>query len=679
MGRRVGEYSSNLMGTLNTSITSQISSDYLSYSLASLSRSIPDIYDGLIPSRRRLLQTMMEEGFLPGKPYVKCARTTGLTSAYYHPHGSAYGSLISMATPWTNNVPWVDCHGNIGSSVDGPAAERYVENRLRQEAIDILLQDRGTWETKPNYDNSRKEAVRFNSSLPTVLLNGDVGISVGYSTKLAPHNLKDIVEAVKLVCKPAKDKTRKANLEKARELLVPDFPTGAEIVKDDQLGQYLKTGSGSIRCRAKVSEGVRKMEGRAKNRPVLTFTHLPPGVNPERVGDQIKDGLEKSRIEGVAEVNDLSDLNGDCVEVVGKPGVDVNKLKTQIYTYTDLDTKYSAKTLVMRDLNPVETCPLDIVVDWVSWRLGRLTVKFEKELAQREERAEIVNGLLTAIGKMDAIIKKIRAAKDKAEAKASLMATPFKFTDRQAEAILEMKLRQLTNLDHAELDVERLDLESKIKELSILVKQDEEGESTRKQFMVKEVSEIGKKYGSLRKSELIDGVPTLTMSVEKGVRPVVSKPRFVKVDMKRGVVEQVKGPRGSIVLDFKDKLILMTRDGMLKKVPSTFKGTLSNAYSAVELAKKESDVTSRRFIAVFELEGQLKGMVLNGEDLCKTTSSGKRWLPEGSNLRYFGEGPYEISWVSSRKKPQKVDLSLKVGKPGGKGIKLANLSDIKLP
>jgi DNA gyrase subunit A len=665
------------MGTVNTSITSQVSSDYLEYSLASLSRSIPDLYDGLIPSRRRLLQTMYEEGFLPSRPYVKCARTTGLTSAYYHPHGSAYGSLISMATPWTNNVSWVDCHGNIGSSVDGPAAERYVENRLRQEALDILLQDKGTWETKPNYDNSREEAVRFNSSLPAVLLNGDTGISVGYSTKLAPHNLLSIVEAVKLICKPAKDKAYLSNLDKARELLVPDFPTGPEIVKDDQLEQYKRSGSGSIRCRAKVTEGVQKREGRAKDRVTLTFTHLPPGVNPEKVGDQIKDGLEKGRIEGVAEVNDLSDLGGDCIEIVGKPGVNVNKLKTQIFSFTDLDTKYSAKTLVMRDLKPVDISPVEVVKDWVDWRLGRLKVKFEEELTRRKERSEIVEGLIKAVDKLDLIIKRIRSSEDKAEAKASLMKKPLSFTSKQAEAILEMRLRQLTNLDQSELTLEFEKLRDRVSELTLLVDISCSGDAARKVFMTKEVTELGKKFGQPRRSPLVDGVPEVKEVARGGAKPTMSKPRFVKIDMKRGVVEQAKGPRGSMVLDPKDKLILMTQDGMLKKVPATYKGTVSNSYSTVKLAKKEAEVLERKFIVVFELDGQLKGMVLQGEDLCKTTSSGKRWLPDGSNLRYFGEGPYEISWVSPRKKPQKIDLTLKPGKPGGKGIKLANLSEVK--
>ena len=661
-----------------TNISKQISSDYLAYSLAALSRSIPDIYDGLIPSRRRLLQTMLEEGFLPSKPYVKCARTTGLTSAYYHPHGSAYGSLISMATPWTNNVPWVDCHGNIGSSVDSCAAERYVENRLRQAALDLLLQDKDVWDTRPNYDSSRKEAIRFNSSLPTVLLNGDVGISVGYSTKLAPHNLQSVIEATKLICKPVvQDKTYKANLAKAKEFLIPDFPTGTEIVDDDQLKAYVNTGSGSIRCRAKVVEGVQTRSGKARNRPTLTFTHLPPGVNPEKLGDQIKDELEKGRIENVAEVNDLSDINGDCIEVVGKPGSDVSKLKTQIFAYTDLDTKYSAKTLVIKDLKPLELSPVEIIEHWVVWRLDKLQEKFAIELEKKVARLEIVQGLLRAIDKMDLIIKKIRASKDKAQAKASLIAAPLKFTESQAEAILEMRLRQLTNLDQNDIVLEVNELEARVNELEVLANDESDGEAARRAYMTKELSTLAKRYGEPRRSPVVKNVDTFVKVVGKAPKgAVTAKPRFMKIDMNRGVIEQAKGPRGALVLDQKDKLILMTEDGMLKKVSATFKGAVSNSYSVVKLAKREAEVSGRKFLTVFELDGQLKAMTLEGSDLCKTTSTGKRWLPEGATLHHFGESPYEVSWASNRKKPTKLDLSVKVGRPGGRGIKIANISDV---
>lgn len=664
-----------------TNLVTQLKEDYLSYSMAVLvGRSIPDLYDGLKPAQRRILQTMLEEGLLPNKPYVKCARTTGLTSAYYHPHGSAYGALINMATPWNNNVPWIDCHGNVGSSVDSAAAERYVENRLRVSAIDLLLQDREVWETRPNYDGSRKEAVRFNSSVPSVLLNGDSGIAVGFATKLAPHNLRSIVEAVKLVSKDAvTEKTRLENLRKAREILLPDFPTGTQIVQDEQLDLYSKTGSGSIRCVACVEAGVQKRDGRAKDRVTLSFTNLPPGTNPEKLGEQIKNEVEKGRIENVAEVNDLSDMRGDCLEVVAKPGVDPERLKQQLYAFTDLDTKFSAKTLVIDGTKPVELSPIQLIQKWVSWRLDRLQIKFEHEFELKSNRLHIVQGLLKAIDKMDLIIKKIRAAKDKAGAKSALMVAPLKFSDKQAEAILEMRLRQLTNLDQNDLIVEDNFLQARIQELEELISDELSGLRARRVYMLGEMTELAKRHGEARRSPLVPppaslAAPTLRTSARTA--PAAPKPRFLKVDAKKGVVEQVKGPRGALVVDAKEKVILMTVDGMLKKVAANFKGTVSTCYSAVSLAKKESDVLKNKYLAVFELEGQLKAMTLNGEDLCKTTSRGKQWLPEGARLIHFGEGSFTVNWVSKRKKPLKLDLSVKVGRPGGKGVKVGNLQDI---
>lgn len=665
-----------------TNIVSQLKDDYLSYSMAVLiGRSIPDIYDGLKPAQRRILQTMLEEGLLPNKPYVKCARTTGLTSAYYHPHGSAYGALVNMATPWTNNVTWIDCHGNIGSSVDGPAAERYVENRLRPSAIDILLQDKETWETRPNYDGSRKEAVRFNTALPSVLLNGDSGIAVGFATRLAPHSLLSIVESIKLICKDSStEKSKLENLKKARECLIPDFPTGPDIVNDDQIEQYMRTGSGNIRCMAKVAISKVKRHGRGKEVPALTFTNLPPGTNPEKIGEQIKTELDKGRIVGVIDINDLSDLSGDRIEIVAKSGTDVDVLKQQLFAYTDLDSKYSAKTLVIDGAKPVELSPLEVVKKWVTWRYSRLKAKFLRELDLNNKRAHIVEGLIKAIDKMDLIIKKIRAAKDKAEAKASLMGGTLKFTEEQAEAILEMRLRQLTNLDQSEMNQEWEDLKKRISELESLVDDGAKGEKARRTYLVSEVTAIAKKYGAERKSAVIEAsnvqVSKLPGDGAKVKTQSVPKPRFLKIDSARGTVQQVKGPRGALVIDSRDKVILMTEDGMLKKVASNFKGAISSGYCPVSLAKKESDVESRKYLAIFELDSQVRAMVLNGEDLCKTTSKGKRWLPEGAKLLHFGEGSYTVKWVSSRKKPLTLDLKTKPAKPGGRGIKVAEASEV---
>jgi DNA gyrase subunit A len=666
----------------SANLASQMKEDYLAYSMAVLlGRAIPDLYDGLKPAQRRVLQTMLEEGLLPEKRYVKAARVTGLTMAFYHPHGGCYGTLVNMATNWNNNIPWIDGHGNFGSTVDGPAAERYTECKLRPAAVDLLLQDKITWETRDNYDGSRQEAVRFNSAVPTVLLNGDSGIAVGFATKLAPHNLRSIAEATKVACKfPWTDQEAEANRLKAQDILLPDFPTGCDIVNDSELQKYKETGSGNIRCRAKVEKGLQKRDGRAKNRETLTFTCLPPGVNPEKLGEQIKSELEKGRIADVAEVVDESDRTGDRITVVAKAGANIEVLQNQLYSFTDLDTKYSAKTLVIDGTKPVEISPVSILQKWFGWRMDRLKLKFEQEQEVAQSRLHIVEGLLKAIDKLDAIIKKIRASANKTEAMVALTSAPFRFTKAQAEAILEMKLRQLTGLDASELSAEKDSLEEKLGDLHDLISEP----TSRAIRIYKQLTELSKRHGEARRSAIVEAAPTAATPGPRGgskatAAPAAAKPRFVKVDNKKGIVEQAKGPRGALVLDKADKLVLMTEDGTLKKVASNFKGTVSTAYSAVVLAKKESEVAQRKYLLVFTLADQLKAMFVDGADLCRVTSKGKQYLPEGAALIHFGENPYVVPFTSTRKKKMELTLSnTKQGKPGAKGVKIANLSEVKL-
>ena len=663
------------MNDIAVNVVDQMKADYAAYSIAViLGRAIPCLYDGLRPATRRILQTMIEQGLHPEKPFVKCARICGMTTAWYHTHGSPYGSLIDMAAEWKNNVPWVWAHGNVGSSVDGAASERYVEAKLRPAAVDILLQYRETWETRDNYDASRQEAIRFNSVIPTVLLNGIEGIGVGLATRVAPHNLRAVVEATKLLNKP---NASPIDIKKARNLLVPDFPTGCDVVDDAALDDYKQTGSGPIRCRAKVEFGTQKREGRAKDRNTLTFTTLPPHTNPEKIGEQIKDALEKGKFDGVAEISDESDLTGDRVVVIAKPGVDAQLLARQLYTFTDCESKYSAKTLVIDGVKPIELSPVEICQRWFVWRMSRLGIQFEHESTIANNRHHVVEGLLAAIDKMDAIIKKIRASSNKVEAMSALMSAPFKFSRAQSDAILEMRLRQLTNLDEGELAAEKEQLDKRIAELDDLIK----NKASRSVFIFKQMDEIAKRHGQIRRSSLVAPptrevkIPTSDRSGAPRVSPV-AKPRFMIVDAKKGIVTQAKGPRGAMVLDQKDKVIFIMQSGFFCKVHAAFKGPVAENYTPVVLAKQEREIVERKFLVVFTLNDSLKATVLDGADLARVTSKGKSFLPEGAELVHFGEGSYKVEFVSARKKPVVLDLSTKAGRPGGKGIKIAALTDL---
>jgi DNA gyrase/topoisomerase IV subunit A len=304
-----------------------------------------------------------------------------------------------------------------------------------------------------------------------------------------------------------------------------------------------------------------------------------------------------------------------------------------------------------------------------------LGVKFTHELGAAEVRLEVVSGLIKAIDMIDKVIISIRKATSKTEALATLISAPFKFSRRQADAILEMRLHQLTCLDVAGLNNEKTGLEGTIIDLKKLISDD----NARTKYMLSEIKSIGVRHGDANRSALVEAPESL--AIEKGSTRTapVAKPRFLKIDMKRGVIEQAKGPRGALLLERTDKLVVLTEDGTLKKVASNFKGPIADNFYPVCLAKKESEVATRSYLLVFSLENQLKAIAIDGADLCKVTSKGKQALPEGAKLLYFGEGPYSVPWISTRKK--KVELfpvNTKKGKPGARGIKIAHLDDITL-
>ena len=644
-----------------TNLTTQIKDDYLAYSMAVLiGRAIPSLTDGLKPAQRRVLTAMKWLGLKPDGKYMKSARVEGETMGKLHPHGGAYGVMVTLAAPWNNNLPLIDGQGNWGSSVDGAAASRYTEAKLTPFSWDTLLDDSDTWQLADNYDGSLKEPIELNAKVPTVLLNGQDGIGVGFATKIPPHSLRDICDAV----------TKGSPL-------TPSFPTGCDIVRDEGLDAYSRTGIGTLRLRARCEIAETEKKARKQATTTLTFTNLPAGTNPEKIGQQIKDALDKGNVTAITAVSDQSDLTGDRIAVTAKSGADITLLQRQLYHYTDLDSKYSARLLVIDGVKPVELSPSQLIARWQTWRLARLGVAFQFDLDRSEQRLEIVRGYLKAIDKIDAVIKIIRAASTPKEALIELVSNrSLKFTRDQAKAILEMRLRALTNLDTAELLEEETTLIARIDELTNLIGNDK----ARRAYMVKEIKAIGVRYGEARRSQIID--PPEGLAVEKGssrAAAPVAKPKFLKIDLKRGTVEQAKGPRGCLVVERTEKVITLTADGTLRKIPANFKGPLGEGFSEVLLAKKESDLTGKKFLAVFTIDDQLKAMTVAGEDLAKVTSKGKRVVPEGNTILYFGEGSYTVPWTNPRKK--KVELfpvTTKQGKPGGKGIKVATITDVSL-
>ena len=652
--------------TSTVNVVDEMKEAYGAYALAVLiGRAIPDLYDGNKPVTRRILTAMKWLNLKPDGRFMKCARVEGETMGKLHPQGGSYGAMVTIAAPYKNNVPYIDGHGNFGSPTDGAAAARYTECKLTEFAWEVLLDDFDICETRPNYDDSLQEPIRLETKIPTALLNGIEGIGVGYATKIAPHNIKDICKAVELVIK--------GDRKKAAETLIPDLPGGCDIVRSDSLKDYAATGVGSMKLRAQCEEGV---EQRARSeRVTLTYTNLPYQTNTETIGDQVKKGLEQGKLNGIAEVRDESDRSGDRIIIILKPKVRAVDVIPYLYQYTDLQTTFSSRSLFIDGTKPIELAPHQVVEKWLDWRLNRLAVKFTSEKDKLEARLHIIEGLLKALDKIDLIISTIRKAKDKPDAKVKLMTNrSLKLTANQAEAVLEMKLRQLTNLDASELEAEKSDKTTRIGVLSNLI----EDKNARKAYVVTEVKGISKKFGTPRQSQLInveEAAIVKNFTANTAIR--TPKMRFVKIDSKNGIIEQLKKPRGANLVTENEKIIFITDNGMFKKVSATFKGPLYEGPTKVLSRGLESEFATRTYLILFKLDGQLKKIGISGEDFCKTTSKGKSFVPEGAELVYLGEDPYTVTFKSKRKKPMVLTATeVKKGRPGAKGTKVCNVADI---
>jgi len=361
--------------------------------------------------------------------------------------------------------------------------------------------------------------------------------------------------------------------------------------------------------------------------------------------------------------------------VVLKPKVKAVDVIPYLYQYTDLQSTFSSRSLFIDGTKPVELAPYQVVESWLKWRLGRLVVKFTSEKTKLESRLHIIDGLIKALDAIDLVISIIRAAKDKTEAKTKLMTNrSLKLSADQAEAVLDMRLRQLTSLDNEELQNEKKVKSDRVGVLTILI----DNEDERKSYIVNEVKEIGKKFGFSRKSSLIDVQETAMAGPQRTANVnAAPKMRFMKIDATKGIVEQLKKPRGANLVLEKEKVVFITSNGMFKKVPPTFKGPLYEGPTEIISRGTESEITSRQYLVVFELGTQLKAMSLSGEDLCKTTTKGKSFLPADAKLVYMGEDSYSVSFSSKRKKPVVLTpKTVKAARPGAKGIKVCEVADL---
>lgn len=651
-------------------LVSEMKTAYLDYSMAVLvGRAIPDLYDGLKPVTRRVLTAMKWLGLRPDARYMKAARVEGETMGKLHPHGGAYGAMVTAASWWTNNHPLVDGHGNWGSPTDGPAAARYTEAKLTQFAWDALLQDSDTWVTRDNYDGSLQEPVQLNARLPVLLLNGSEGIGVGYATKVPTHNLRGVAKALRALVDD--------DVIAAKNALAPDFPTGCSIVKDEGLVEYLNTGRGQVRMRA-VCEREKIDYGKRSKRDALVFTNLPLHVNTEQVGEQVKDALEKGKITTVADIRDETDKAGVRLVVVLKAGADADAAEAELYHHTSLDTKFSAQNLAIDGLKPVQLPPHEMLVRWAGWRDQRLLESLKAELAKRRARLEVVQGLITAITVIDDVIAQIRASKDRADARKRL--EKMQFSAAQADAILDMRLAQLTKLDDKQLQAEAKEIQARIKEILGLTS----SEKKRREYIVTEVEELAERHGNARRSRAIDEPRGLAVETVKVGRKTVKvaaagpKTRFALLDEEKGIVTQLKGPRGAnISVQDDQKIVVACANGMFYRLPAKHRGPIASEPTKVLARATTAKLPAKPLVAVWKTEEGVFGNVIPWEVMTKTTSRGKRWLPEGAELIHLGD-TYTLP-MQGRRKDKTIGInSVKIRPVGGKGTKLAKLEEAAL-
>jgi DNA gyrase subunit A len=482
-------------------VSSEMQTSFLEYAYSVIySRALPDARDGLKPVQRRILYSMEEMGVRPDRSHVKCARVVGQVMGQYHPHGDTaiYDALVRMAQPWSMRLPLIDGHGNFGSLDDGPAAMRYTECRMAAAAAAMTDGlDEDTVDFKPNYDGKDIEPTVLPAAFPNLLVNGASGIAVGMATNCPPHNLVEVVQALRhLIKHPDADID-----ELMRFVPGPDLPSGGKIIGLDGIRDAYHTGKGSFRMRATA-----RIEQVHPRRKGIVITELPYLIGPERVIEQIKNLVNARKLQGIADVKDLSDrANGTRLVVEIKSGFNPDAILEQLYKLTKIEDNYAINAVALVDGQPRTLTLRDLLTVYLEHRyeVTRRRTDFARRKAQ--DRLHLVEGLLVAILDIDDVIAIIRGSDDTAQARSRLMEV-FELSETQTNYILEMPLRRLTRFSRIELETERSKLETAIAELTEILENPEQLRT----LVSNQLAEITQQHGTPRRTILLaaSGVAT---------------------------------------------------------------------------------------------------------------------------------------------------------------------------
>jgi DNA gyrase subunit A len=500
----------------DVSVDKELGESFLAYSLSVItSRAIPDVRDGLKPVQRRILYSMREMGLRPDRPHRKCAHVVGDVMAKFHPHGDSaiYDTLVRLGQDFARTVTLIDPQGNFGSLDDPPAAYRYTECRLTPAALDLLAEiDEETVAWRPTYDGETLEPDYLPGLLPNLLVNGTSGIAVGMATNMATHNLREVFEAIKLVM------TKRRPRPTIEELLAlvpgPDFPSGGTVI-DDGIRDAYETGRGTIRIRAKA-----EVVDVTRSRRGLQITELPYLVGPERVVAKVKELVNSGRLDGVADIKNLSDRHSGLKLVIEvKPSVKPEALLEQLYRLTPLEETFGINNVVLVEGVPTTLGLYDLCRHYVEHRLDVVVKRSEHRLREAQKRLHLVEGLLIAIDHIDQVVAIIRSSSDTPEARSRLM-EELGLSEIQAEYVLELRLRRLTALAYDELVAEKVELLKTIKELEKILG----SEARQRTIVIDELGAIVEKYGSPRKTRIIGADEVPVIAAASPVAPAAETP-----------------------------------------------------------------------------------------------------------------------------------------------------------
>jgi DNA gyrase subunit A len=581
-------------------ITDIMQTAYIDYSMSVIiSRALPDARDGLKPVQRRILYAMLRLGLLHNRAYNKCAKVVGEVLGNYHPHGDAsvYDTLVRLAQSWVVRYPLINPQGNFGS-VDGdpPAAYRYTECRLDQAAEELLRDlDEDTVDFAPNYNEETTEPTVLPAALPGLLMNGSTGIAVGMATNIPPHNLDELITAICAVI----DRPN-IPLDEVVELIPgPDFPTGGVIAGREGIVSYLKTGKGIVRVRGKAH--TEELKGGGEQ---IVITEIPYNVNRSTLVTRIADLVSDKLIDGIRDLRDESDENTRIV-IELKRGEQAKVVINQLFQKTALESSFGVILLALDRKRPKQMNIKELIECYIEHRRDVITRRTKFRLRQAEDRAHILEGYKIALDNLDDFVRIIRSAKDREEAKVKLMAR-YPLSERQTNAILELRLYQLTGLERDKIEAEYLELIKLIEELRSIL----ESEAKLLAVIKEELLALKEKYSQPRRTEIIGAMGEFRMEdviPNEGCVITVSHLGFIKRTPVAEYRSQKRGGKGVIGTetyeeDFVEHLFTASTHDFILFLTSTGQCHVKKVYDVPEGTRASKGKSVSSFLRLAEGE-----------------------------------------------------------------------------